>query len=193
MMHPAKHAQQQAGLLPGKQQLFEVAQKRRAAPEGQQDMARLNRSLTAFAERIAMTEKEIRPESPQLLHKFETLLPGEFTPDAIVLLPSFQQLLRECKRLDIELRVVISHRKDVPICDDEFLFDAACLFISPDMRGKYSKSFLMILSDDVLGIEQQSCRLADVVLQSVVADSIETAQAVTVRKPLGFKPRVQGV
>lgn len=186
MFDPAKHEQEQAELLQKMQPLFEAATKRRAEPEGQQDIARLSRAFAAFAERVAQTGNETAPESPEIHHKCDTLRPGDFNKDFIVALPAFQQLLRECSDLDVELRICVLHRKDAAICKDEEPSDAALLRLTAYLPGEYSNGYLAIEKDDVSGMVSQNYGFDGVMLPAA-GDSIETARAVAVRKPLAFR------
>lgn len=187
MFDPVEHEKEQAELRRKFQPLFDAATQRRAEPEGQQDMGGLSRVFASFAEQVALTRKEMAPESPVVHHKCDTLRPGDFSKEAIISLPSFQQLLRQCNDLDVELRICVLHRKDAAVCKDEPPSDAALLRLTAYVPGKYGNGYLTIEKDDVSGMVSQNYGYEDVTLQPAEADSIYTARSVAVRRPLAFK------
>lgn len=182
-----EHEKEQAELRRKYQPLFDAATKRRAEPEGQDDMRRLSRAFAALAERVALAQKEMAPENPEIHHKCDTLRPGDFSKEAFVTLPSFQELLRQCSDLDMELRICVLHRKDAAVCKDEPANDAALLRLTVYVPGKYGNGYLAIEKDDVSGMLSQNYGFDDVTLMPAEGDSIETGRTVAVRRPLAFK------
>lgn len=187
MFDPVEHEKEQAELRRKFQPLFDAATQRRGEPEGQQDMSRLSRAFAAFAEQVALTKKDMAPENPVIHHKCDTLRPGDFSKDALVSLPSFQQLLWQCHDLDVELRICVLHRKDAEFCKDEPPDEAALLRLMVYVPGKYGNGYLAIEKDDVSGMLSQNYGFEDVTLLPAESDSIETGRAVPVRRPLVFK------